>query len=223
MQRLGGELTFGNEKYNRSLFRGYAGKPALGSARAPLRCRASSRAGRREAGPSPSTPHKPPPRLQRGVRPAARPGLSRACEASDPLAAQRPSRAPLPCHSGSDAPAPAPAGSDASMEKSSSEDSSIHRSPSLDSGATRTLPSRPPRAARSAVAFTAGAFYGTAGSCGQSHAEAGVKTDKYNAPKGSKYVVFYLDLSFVFLLEFKKCNRPGAACAASSTRCSSSI
>lgn len=33
-----------------------------------------------------------------------------------------------------------------------------------------------------------------------------MKTDKYNAPKGSKYVVFYLDLSFVFLLEFKKCN-----------------
>lgn len=54
--------------------------------------------------------------------------------------------------------------------------------------------------------FTAGAFYGTAGSRGQSSAEAGVKTDKYNAPKGSKYVVFYLDLSFVFLLEFKKCN-----------------
>lgn len=54
--------------------------------------------------------------------------------------------------------------------------------------------------------FTAGAFYGTAGSRGQSRAEAGVKTDKYNAPKGSKYVVFYLDLSFVFLLEFKKCN-----------------
>lgn len=54
--------------------------------------------------------------------------------------------------------------------------------------------------------FTAGAFYGTAGSRSQSRAEAGVKTDKYNAPKGSKYVVFYLDLSFVFLLEFKKCN-----------------
>lgn len=54
--------------------------------------------------------------------------------------------------------------------------------------------------------FTAGAFYGTAGSRGQSRTEAGIKTDKYNAPKGSKYVVFYLDLSFVFLLEFKKCN-----------------
>ncbi|XP_075408318.1 tetraspanin-9 isoform X2 [Tenrec ecaudatus] len=91
------------------------------------------------------------------------------------------------------------------MEKSSSEDSSIHRSPSLDSKdsdfATPSTSGRP-----FGRGFTAGAFYGTAGSRGQSRAEAGVKSDKYNAPKGSKYVVFYLDLSFVFLLEFKKCN-----------------
>ncbi|XP_052496192.1 tetraspanin-9 isoform X1 [Budorcas taxicolor] len=91
------------------------------------------------------------------------------------------------------------------MEKSSSEDSSIHRSPSLDSKDSDFA--KPSTSGRPfGRGFTAGAFYGTAGSRGQSHAEAGVKTDKYNAPKGSKYVVFYLDLSFVFLLEFKKCN-----------------
>nr|KAF6371003.1 tetraspanin 9 [Myotis myotis] len=91
------------------------------------------------------------------------------------------------------------------MEKSSSEDSSIHRSPSLDSKDSDFA--KPSTSGRPfGRGFTAGAFYGTAGSGGQSRAEAGVKTDKYNAPKGSKYVVFYLDLSFVFLLEFKKCN-----------------
>lgn len=91
------------------------------------------------------------------------------------------------------------------MEKSSSEDSSIHRSPSLDSKDSDFA--KPSTSGRPfGRGFTAGAFYGTASSRGQSRAEAGVKTDKYNAPKGSKYVVFYLDLSFVFLLEFKKCN-----------------
>eukprot|EP00072_Mus_musculus_P075038 XP_017176801.1 PREDICTED: tetraspanin-9 isoform X5 [Mus musculus] len=91
------------------------------------------------------------------------------------------------------------------MEKSSSEDSSIHRSPSLDSKDSDFA--KPSTSGRPfGRGFTAGAFYGTAGSRGQSRTEAGIKTDKYNAPKGSKYVVFYLDLSFVFLLEFKKCN-----------------
>nr|XP_058937375.1 tetraspanin-9 isoform X2 [Kogia breviceps] len=91
------------------------------------------------------------------------------------------------------------------MEKSSSEDSSIHRSPSLDSKDSDFA--KPSTSGRPfGRGFTAGAFYGTAGSRGPSSAEAGVKTDKYDAPKGSKYVVFYLDLSFVLLLEFKKCN-----------------
>lgn len=90
------------------------------------------------------------------------------------------------------------------MEKSSSEDSSIHRSPSLDSKDSDFA--KPSTSGRPfGRGFTAGAFYGTAGSRGQSRAEGGVKT-KYSTPKGSKYVVFYLDLSFVFLLEFKKCN-----------------
>lgn len=99
------------------------------------------------------------------------------------------------------------------MEKSSSEDSSIHRSPSLDSKDSDFA--KPSTSGRQfGRGFTAGAFYGTTGSRTQSRTglgtgtgiETGVKSDKYSAPKGSKYVVFYLDLSFVFLLEFKKCN-----------------
>lgn len=101
------------------------------------------------------------------------------------------------------------------MEKSSSEDSSIHRSPSLDSKDSDFA--KPSTSGRQfGRGFTAGAFYGTTGSRKQSHTGAGtetgvgtgtgIKSNKYSAPKGSKYVVFYLDLSFVFLLEFKKCN-----------------
>ncbi|KAL9867746.1 tetraspanin-9 isoform 3-T3 [Geothlypis trichas] len=101
------------------------------------------------------------------------------------------------------------------MEKSSSEDSSIHRSPSLDSKDSDFA--KPSTSGRQfGRGFTAGAFYGTTGSRTQSHTGVGtgtgagtgtgVKSEKYSAPKGSKYVVFYLDLSFVFLLEFKKCN-----------------
>ncbi|XP_015282027.1 PREDICTED: tetraspanin-9 isoform X2 [Gekko japonicus] len=100
------------------------------------------------------------------------------------------------------------------MEKSSSEDSSIHRSPSLDSKDSDSA--KPSTSGRQfSRGFTAGAFYGTAGSRKQSHSAAGAGTEagtgmksaKGKAPKGSsKYVVFYLDLSFVFLLEFQKCS-----------------
>lgn len=107
------------------------------------------------------------------------------------------------------------------MEKSSSEESAIHRSPSVDSRDSdfvRDSTSGRPFGGRG---FTAGAFYGSTGPRGASAAQgqAGTAADasvnvggdkssnnKYTAPKGSKYVVFYLDLSFVFLLEFKKYN-----------------
>ncbi|KAI4886727.1 hypothetical protein NFI96_014784 [Prochilodus magdalenae] len=102
------------------------------------------------------------------------------------------------------------------MEKSSSEESAIHRSPSVDSRDSdfaRASTSGRPFSGRG---FTAGAFYGSTGprtqqqqqpSTGQSGTAADDKSgNKYSSPKGSKYVVFYLDLSFVFLLEFKKCN-----------------
>ncbi|MFT7817017.1 tetraspanin-9-like isoform X1 [Arapaima gigas] len=97
------------------------------------------------------------------------------------------------------------------MEKSSSEESAIHRSPSLasrNSDFARASTSGHPLGGRG---FTAGAFYGSTGprarGDGAASAAAGDKGDsKSSVPKGSKYVVFYLDLSFVFLLEFKKCN-----------------
>ncbi|XP_077157930.1 tetraspanin-9 isoform X3 [Paroedura picta] len=101
------------------------------------------------------------------------------------------------------------------MEKSSSsEESSIRRSPSLESqGSDSAKASTSGR--QFGRGFTAGAFYGTAGSrkqsppaagAGTAAAGTGAKSDKCHAPKGNKYVVFYLDLSFVFLLEFQKCS-----------------
>ncbi|KAM7396406.1 hypothetical protein PAMP_019449 [Pampus punctatissimus] len=102
------------------------------------------------------------------------------------------------------------------MEKSSSEESAIHRSPSVDSRDSDFAQASTSGRPFGGRGFTAGAFYGSTGSRknaqqGQpatpADASAGDKTNnKYSSPKGSKYVVFYLDLSFVFLLEFKKCN-----------------
>ncbi|KAJ0069486.1 hypothetical protein NL108_008264 [Boleophthalmus pectinirostris] len=104
------------------------------------------------------------------------------------------------------------------MEKSSSEESAIHRSPSIDSRDSdfpQASTSGRPFGGRG---FTAGAFYGSTGprkATPTQPGQAGASADnvgadktnnKYSSPKGSKYVVFYLDLSFVFLLEFKKCN-----------------
>lgn len=102
------------------------------------------------------------------------------------------------------------------MEKSSSEESAIHRSPSIDSRDSDFAQASTSGRPFGGRGFTAGAFYGSTGprknaQQGQAgaaaDASAGDKSNsKYSSPKGSKYVVFYLDLSFVFLLEFKKCN-----------------
>lgn len=102
------------------------------------------------------------------------------------------------------------------MEKSSSEESAIHRSPSVDSRDSDFAQASTSGRPFGSRGFTAGAFYGSTGprknaQQGQTgaaaDASAGDKSgSKYSSPKGSKYVVFYLDLSFVFLLEFKKCN-----------------
>ncbi|XP_072341006.1 tetraspanin-9 isoform X1 [Scyliorhinus torazame] len=91
------------------------------------------------------------------------------------------------------------------MEKSSSEESSIHRSPSVESRDS-DLGRASTSGQQFGRGFTAGAFYGNSGARTKGPAGPGVKSDKYTAPKGSKYVVFYLDLSFVFLLEFQKCS-----------------
>lgn len=97
------------------------------------------------------------------------------------------------------------------MEKSSSEESAIHRSPSVDSRDSDFAQASTSGLPFGGRGFTAGAFYGSTGPRAQTAAQSGAAGDdkssnKYKAPKGSKYVVFYLDLSFVFLLEFKKCN-----------------
>ncbi len=97
------------------------------------------------------------------------------------------------------------------MEKSSSEESAIHRSPSVDSRDSDFAQASTSGRPFGGRGFTAGAFYGSTGPRAQTAAQSGAASDdkgnnKYKSPKGSKYVVFYLDLSFVFLLEFKKCN-----------------
>ncbi|OWK17559.1 TSPAN4 [Cervus elaphus hippelaphus] len=46
-----------------------------------------------------------------------------------------------------------------------------------------------------------GPFFGLHASPGPKAAQA-----RYTSPKGNKYVVFYLDLSFIFLLELKRCS-----------------
>ncbi|KAI9523508.1 hypothetical protein NQZ68_027367 [Dissostichus eleginoides] len=102
------------------------------------------------------------------------------------------------------------------MEKSSSEESAIHRSPSVDSRDSDFAQASTSGRPFGGRGFTAGAFYGSTGPRKDAQqAQAGAAADnsagdktnnKYTSPKGSKYVVFYLDLSFVFLLEFKKCN-----------------
>ncbi|XP_073706962.1 tetraspanin-9 [Garra rufa] len=97
------------------------------------------------------------------------------------------------------------------MEKSSSEESAIHRSPSVDSRDSDFAQASTSGRPFGGRGFTAGAFYGSTGPRAQPTAQSAATGDdkannKYKSPKGSKYVVFYLDLSFVFLLEFKKCN-----------------
>ncbi|KAA0715139.1 Tetraspanin-9 [Triplophysa tibetana] len=94
------------------------------------------------------------------------------------------------------------------MEKSSSEESAIHRSPSVDSRDSDFAQASTSERTFGGRGFTAGAFYGSTGPRGQTASQSGEdkSNNKYKAPKGSKYVVFYLDLSFVFLLEFKKFN-----------------
>lgn len=94
------------------------------------------------------------------------------------------------------------------MEKSSSEESAIHRSPSVDSRDSDFAQASTSGRPFGGRGFNAGAFYGSTGPRAQTAAQSAddKSNNKYKAPKGSKYVVFYLDLSFVFLLEFKKFN-----------------
>lgn len=96
------------------------------------------------------------------------------------------------------------------MRRSSTDESTYRRSPSPEGkepGFTRGGPFR-----------RCSSLYGRAGTgdaedAGGSpffgvHANPGPKAAqaRYTSPKGNKYVVFYLDLSFIFLLELKRCS-----------------
>ncbi|XP_030643239.1 tetraspanin-9 isoform X2 [Chanos chanos] len=70
---------------------------------------------------------------------------------------------------------------------------SVPRSPSLDSAELEYA-----HAARRGQRLAVGAIYGSRGSAAESRGKKSVST------KGGKYVVFYLDLSFVFLLEYQR-------------------
>ncbi|XP_051544065.1 tetraspanin-9-like isoform X1 [Myxocyprinus asiaticus] len=95
------------------------------------------------------------------------------------------------------------------MQRCESHESEVQHSPSLDS-----VESEFARAARRGHRLAVGAFYGSRGSNVKDQTAqrdvalvavppAGKHQDKH-VSAGGKYVVFYLDLSFVFLLEFEK-------------------
>ncbi|XP_038663279.1 tetraspanin-4a isoform X2 [Scyliorhinus canicula] len=89
------------------------------------------------------------------------------------------------------------------MNRSDSDESAYHRSPSLDSkdySATHGAFGR--------YSSMYGGQFGANSSFFGLHTNPGPKASKaeYTSPKGSKYVVFYLDLSFIFLLELKRCS-----------------
>ncbi|XP_061236304.1 tetraspanin-4 isoform X2 [Neopsephotus bourkii] len=90
------------------------------------------------------------------------------------------------------------------MRRSSTDESTYHRSPSLDSKDY----SFPNGTFRRYSSMYGGQFGAASNSFFGFHANPGPKATKakYTTPKGNKYVVFYLDLSFIFLLELKRCS-----------------
>ncbi|XP_055505779.1 tetraspanin-4a isoform X1 [Leucoraja erinacea] len=89
------------------------------------------------------------------------------------------------------------------MNRSDSDESTYHRSPSLDS---KDCPG--PHGSFRRYSSMYGGQFGANTSFFGLHSNPGPKASKaeYKSPKGSKYVVFYLDLSFIFLLELKRCS-----------------
>ncbi|XP_071665132.1 tetraspanin-4 isoform X16 [Patagioenas fasciata] len=90
------------------------------------------------------------------------------------------------------------------MRRSSTDESTYHRSPSLDSKDY----SFPNGTFRRYSSMYGGQFGAASNSFFGFHTNPGPKATKakYTSPKGNKYVVFYLDLSFIFLLELKRCS-----------------
>lgn len=88
------------------------------------------------------------------------------------------------------------------MRRSSTDESAYRRSPSPEGkepGFARRGPFRR-HSSPCARGDGGGPFFGLHASPGPKAAQA-----RYTSPKGTKYVVFYLDLSFIFLLELKRC------------------
>lgn len=90
------------------------------------------------------------------------------------------------------------------MRRSSTDESTYRRSPSLDSKDY----SFPNGTFRRYSSMYGGQFGAASNSFFGFHTNPGPKATKakYTSPKGNKYVVFYLDLSFIFLLELKRCS-----------------
>lgn len=95
------------------------------------------------------------------------------------------------------------------MRRSSTDESTYRRSPSPESkeqgfargGPFRRCSSLYGRAGAGDAGDAGGGFFGLHSNPGPKAAQA-----RYTTPKGNKYVVFYLDLSFIFLLELKRCS-----------------
>lgn len=90
------------------------------------------------------------------------------------------------------------------MRRSSTDESTYRRSPSPEGKEPGFARGGPFRRYSSlygrADGGDGGGPFGLHGSPGPSAAQA-----RCTAPKGTKYVVFYLDLSFIFLLELQRC------------------
>lgn len=101
-----------------------------------------------------------------------------------------------------------PGGGPGAMRRSSTDESTYRRSPSPEG--------KEPGFARGGPFRRYSSLYGRAGAGDGGdgspffglHANPGPKAAqaRYTSPKGNKYVVFYLDLSFIFLLELKRCS-----------------
>lgn len=93
------------------------------------------------------------------------------------------------------APAPVPA-PNPKMRRSSTDETPYRRSPSLDS-----KPGSPPLRYSGEYEYHSSPFvFGIRTTPGSKKAKA-----SYTTAQGRKYVVFYLDLSFIFLLELRRC------------------
>lgn len=95
------------------------------------------------------------------------------------------------------------------MRRSSTDESTYRRSPSPEGkepgfahgGPFRRCSSLYGRGGAGDAGDSGGSFFGLHTNPGPKAAQA-----RYTTPKGNKYVVFYLDLSFIFLLELKRCS-----------------